>query len=68
MSYDALGKVDTLEESAHRYGGLCSGPSRPRRSLARGQDFSKALHSWPRPGRTPRLLIERSSTVLLQAK
>ena len=68
MTYDALGKVGTLEESAHRYGGLHGGHSRPRRSLARGQDFSKVLHSWPRLRKTPRLLIERSSTVLLQAK
>jgi hypothetical protein len=68
MSYGALGKVGTLEESAHRYGGLDGGTSRPRRSLARGQDFSKVLHSWPRPRTTPRLLIERSSTILLQAK
>jgi hypothetical protein len=32
MSNDALGKVGTLEESAHRYGGR----SRPRRSVPRG--------------------------------
>lgn len=68
MSCNALGKVGALEESAHRYGGLHGGPSRPRRSLARAQDSSKVLHSWPRLRKTPRLLIERSSTVLLQAK
>ena len=48
MTYDALGKVGTLEESAHRYGGR----SRPRRSLPRGQDFSKVLQNRPRPGIT----------------
>jgi len=68
MSCGALGKVGTLEESAHRYGGLHGGPIRPRRSLACGQDFSKLLHSWPRPRTTLRLLIEGSSTALLQAK
>jgi hypothetical protein len=39
MNDGALGKVSTLEESAHRYGGR----SRPRRSLPRRQDFSKVL-------------------------
>ena len=68
ISDHALGKVGMLEESAHRYGGLHGGPSRPRRNLARGQDFSKVLHSWPRLRTTLRLLIERPSNILLQAK
>jgi hypothetical protein len=61
MSYDASGKVATLEELAHRYGGL----SRPRRSLARDQDFSKVSYRWSRAGTTLLLSsIERSSTIL----
>lgn len=64
MSNDAFGKVGKVEESAHRYGGL----SRPRRSLPRGQDFSKVLRTWPGLGTAAWMLIERSSTGLLQAK
>jgi hypothetical protein len=55
MSDDALGKVGTLEESAHRYGGL----SRPRRRLHCGQDFSKALHGRPRP-RTTTAIVDQT--------